>query len=311
MYFFKHWLVISFLGYLTLGCSSNPTGHPSFIGEGFRNSALSLNTRTVVWGNHNEAITQTENWLNDHELLVLYRWVEPNLSELESAPFQDSREEIYIRSMAHKVGATLIVFVNVSETSQKKIDSRTSQNPSHKLVKVKIQGIDVETEEMLFEGQAWNSEPMLQSKELVKDLTTLALHKALEDSQVSSPSGDFSTLDRKTPIQKEANSNDPDTNMTRSPASPPAPISNPSENGISENHSSLGLQITSGALSLFYTPFKLAYATLGGIVGGFAYAVTGGNEVAAETIWGASLGGNYWITPAHLNGEQPLYFTGP
>ena len=73
---------------------------------------------------------------------------------------------------------------------------------------------------------------------------------------------------------------------------------------------SVGSQIASGALSILYTPAKLVYAGLGGIFGGLAYVLTGGDEQTADTIWDASLAGDYYLTPAHLRGDDPVYFMG-
>ncbi|MGE4090811.1 MAG: hypothetical protein AB7G75_08210 [Candidatus Binatia bacterium] len=63
--------------------------------------------------------------------------------------------------------------------------------------------------------------------------------------------------------------------------------------------------------NVIYVPTKLAYAALGGITGGFAYLLTGGNYVAAEKVWVPSLGGNYVLNPDHLRGQQQIYFSGP
>ncbi len=69
-----------------------------------------------------------------------------------------------------------------------------------------------------------------------------------------------------------------------------------------------------GALAVLadivYIPVKLVYATLGGITGGFAYVLTGGNYSVAEKIWIPSLGGHYVITAEQIRGNQPIYFSG-
>src|SRR5262249_37198684 len=49
----------------------------------------------------------------------------------------------------------------------------------------------------------------------------------------------------------------------------------------------------------------------GGIAGGAGYALTGGDQRVAETIWRSSLGGNYVITTDMITGEQPVHFSGP
>ncbi|MGB5056887.1 MAG: hypothetical protein WBO24_21020, partial [Nitrospirales bacterium] len=82
------------------------------------------------------------------------------------------------------------------------------------------------------------------------------------------------------------------------------------ENSANSNDSSLGLQIASGSLSILYTPFKVVYAGVGGLFGGFVYLLTGGNEPAAQSVWDASLKGTYWLTPDHLQGNEPVRFKG-
>src|SRR5438034_11089422 len=41
--------------------------------------------------------------------------------------------------------------------------------------------------------------------------------------------------------------------------------------------------------NVFYMPAKLGYATLGGLTGGFAFALTGGDLQTAETVWVTSM----------------------
>jgi hypothetical protein len=65
-----------------------------------------------------------------------------------------------------------------------------------------------------------------------------------------------------------------------------------------------------GVSTLLYLPLKAAFAIGGGIVGGLAYAFSGGNENAAKSIWTTSLYGTYIITPDHLRGDRPIRFLG-
>ncbi len=62
--------------------------------------------------------------------------------------------------------------------------------------------------------------------------------------------------------------------------------------------------------NVVYMPAKLCYATLGGLTGGFAFALTGGDLQTAETVWVTSMGGTYVITPSMLQGQEPIAFTG-
>jgi|SRR5579885_801488 hypothetical protein len=60
-----------------------------------------------------------------------------------------------------------------------------------------------------------------------------------------------------------------------------------------------------------YIPAKTVYAILGGIAGGAGYALTGGNQQTADSIWRSSLGGDYVLTPEMIKGEAPIHFSGP
>ena len=71
-----------------------------------------------------------------------------------------------------------------------------------------------------------------------------------------------------------------------------------------------GMQVAALGATLLYAPFKLAYAVGGGIVGGFAYLLSGGSEPTAKSIWIPSIDGTYLITPQHLTGERPVRFIG-
>ena len=62
--------------------------------------------------------------------------------------------------------------------------------------------------------------------------------------------------------------------------------------------------------NLGYMPAKTIYAVMGGITGGFAYALTGGNFDTASNIWEKSLGGTYVLTPSMIRGEDPIAFAG-
>ena len=62
--------------------------------------------------------------------------------------------------------------------------------------------------------------------------------------------------------------------------------------------------------NVVYMPVKLVYATLGGLTGGIALGLTGGDLDVAETIWITSLGGNYVLTPGMLRGEETISIAG-
>jgi hypothetical protein len=62
--------------------------------------------------------------------------------------------------------------------------------------------------------------------------------------------------------------------------------------------------------NVVYMPAKITYAALGGLTGGLALGLTGGDMQVAENVWTASLGGTYVVTPRMLRGEDPIAFAG-
>ena len=73
---------------------------------------------------------------------------------------------------------------------------------------------------------------------------------------------------------------------------------------------SAGMGAASAVFTILYFPFKAAFAIGGGIVGGLAYAFSGGNEQAAKSIWTTSLLGDYYISPDQIEGNRPIRFLG-
>jgi hypothetical protein len=80
------------------------------------------------------------------------------------------------------------------------------------------------------------------------------------------------------------------------------------------NDENLGTEGGWGALAavstLGYGPLKVCYATLGMMVGGMAWGVTGGDSEVMNTIITSSVRGDYVVTPDHLRGRQTLEFLG-
>ena len=87
----------------------------------------------------------------------------------------------------------------------------------------------------------------------------------------------------------------------------PAASSDGTEGGSA---SSAGMGAAAGLSTILYLPLKAAFAIGGGVVGGLAYAFSGGNENAAKSIWTTSMYGTYIITPEHLRGDRPIRFLG-
>ena len=71
-----------------------------------------------------------------------------------------------------------------------------------------------------------------------------------------------------------------------------------------------GLGVASVILTIPYGAAKIVYAGIGSIVGGATWALTGGNNETAQTVWEPSLYGDYVITPDHILGKKPLRFFG-
>lgn len=88
-----------------------------------------------------------------------------------------------------------------------------------------------------------------------------------------------------------------------------APLSAFAEEPASSPESA-GMGAASMLVTLLYGPVKLVYATTGGIVGGLAYGLTGGNADVAVPILESAIYGDYYVTPDQLRGEKSLEFVG-
>lgn len=82
------------------------------------------------------------------------------------------------------------------------------------------------------------------------------------------------------------------------------------EGGSESTGSQAGMGAASFFVNILYMPTKLVYAILGGIVGGFAYGLSGGDDKVAKKVWDTSMRGTYVITPDHLRGDKPVRFLG-
>ena len=122
----------------------------------------------------------------------------------------------------------------------------------------------------------------------------------------STPAGentDMSQSVRINPLEEHNDSNKVDSDYIEDFEPIQSSDSDPQE-------SELGLQIASGALSILYLPVKIVYAGIGGVVGGIAYLLSAGDGEVADSIWVASVEGDYYLTPAHLRGDEPVNFKG-
>ncbi len=79
------------------------------------------------------------------------------------------------------------------------------------------------------------------------------------------------------------------------------------ETGIT---SEAGLGALAAVSTLIYGPVKIVYATLGLLVGGTAWCLSGGDTQVFDSVITASVRGDYVVTPAHLRMERSLEFYG-
>ena len=71
-----------------------------------------------------------------------------------------------------------------------------------------------------------------------------------------------------------------------------------------------GLAVGSAALNIFYAPCKAIVAAGGLVAGGVVGLLTGGDTRAAYALWVPAAGGTFLVTPANLDGSEPLEFFG-
>ena len=74
--------------------------------------------------------------------------------------------------------------------------------------------------------------------------------------------------------------------------------------------SEAGYGALSAISSLVYAPVKVIYAAGGFLVGGFAWALSAGDQDVWDAVVTPAVRGDYVVTPAHLRGEEPLEFIG-
>ena len=357
----RNLIVLLGVSSILLGCASTPNSYETSREEGIQIARPNPGTRVVVRGNHLGAVNHALGWLKGHQLLVVNRWVGKE-APAPGLPLQDRTDlQNQALAVAQKVGASVVVFVQVNETSlnHKEVDAISVTRQPVKTIGVEIQGMNVKTGEVAFGAKAWSSKPLVASERVVQDLTILALEKAWQEPNVSQSRQKEGTSEIQTekpraeamqaeeiraeeiqaaekasmmiPVPMEPSDASPvDQSVSGEPLatsreqvtvfteripeerSPTPVVTQPvaDEHSRASEDPSLGLQIASGALSILYTPLKLVYAGLGGFMGGFAYALTGGNEQVAQSVWDASLGGTYWLTPDHLQGNEPIRFMG-
>ena len=79
-----------------------------------------------------------------------------------------------------------------------------------------------------------------------------------------------------------------------------------------EEAASLTREGSSGAgaaiLNLIYAPLKMAYASGGLVISGLAWCWTGGDTSISGPIYRAAVGGDYVLTPDHVNRDESFTF---
>ncbi len=299
-------MILGLFGVL-FGCASTSTMQEPLMGEGFQASLPKAGARVAVWGNHSGAVTRTLRWLHEHQIFgVDASTIEGKLTDPGFFRRTNREQKAQVLTAAQSAGVPLVLFTRV-EGNQfgRKFDLVNFAEQPLKIMGVEIRGMKAETGDVVFGGKAWNSKPLVESEDLVQDLTSLALQKAWNEPA-------------RVPLEEELVQEDYTRESTRGGAMyseelpPREEISQSETDGTSsqENHSDLGVQIASGALSVLYTPVKVVYAGLGGFMGSLAYILTAGNTEVAQSVWDASLEGDYWVTPEHVQGEKAIRFQG-
>jgi hypothetical protein len=71
-----------------------------------------------------------------------------------------------------------------------------------------------------------------------------------------------------------------------------------------------GIGAVAALSTLVYGPVKLCYATLGLLIGGAAWGLSGGDQQVLEAVVNPALRGDYVVTPEHIRMERGLEFYG-
>jgi len=71
-----------------------------------------------------------------------------------------------------------------------------------------------------------------------------------------------------------------------------------------------GIGALAAVSTLVYGPVKLCYATLGLLVGGAAWGLSGGDQQVLEAVVTPALRGDYVVTPDHIRMKRSLEFYG-
>ncbi|MCP5041496.1 MAG: hypothetical protein GY944_10765 [bacterium] len=89
-----------------------------------------------------------------------------------------------------------------------------------------------------------------------------------------------------------------------------APASAWAEGDAKDMAQEAGIGVGTAVASLVYAPIKLVYAFGGLVVGGLAWAFSGGDSEVASVVLTPSLRGDYVVTRQQLLGRQEIEFFG-
>lgn len=334
----KMTFVVVMVGYIFLaGCMSTAEQSQKFVSEGTGGPMPPPGTRVMILSNHKGAQSGAAEWLQQRGFLVVDpSRVEKELTGAAGNMTSGSGRNAQIREVAGAVDAEMVVSAHVG----RKFVPADFGSEAMTIASVEIQGVDVQTGNVVFESKAWNSDPVIAADGTVLSLTKGALQEAWKGEDkialapvevvaqerapvpgvIESRSAEIeqfrevpstqSTIVSTGRESREVESQKLEIEQSEVALSTQSSTTSPGRNS-GEKESSLGLQVASGALSILYTPVKVVYAGLGGIIGGLAYVVTAGNGQVAQNIWDVSLKGSYWVKPSHLEGDEPLLFQGP
>jgi len=75
-------------------------------------------------------------------------------------------------------------------------------------------------------------------------------------------------------------------------------------------HDEMLFSFLATATNIFYIPLKAVIAVLAMPAGGIAGALSGGDARTAYAFWVPALGGDFFLTNAHMDGSRPIEFWG-
>jgi len=119
-----------------------------------------------------------------------------------------------------------------------------------------------------------------------------------------------------TPTPRPQATATPRSQATATPASHRTPQESTSKQSGTEEQtagsgvwSGIGLGAALVGCNLLYVPAKLGYAAVGALIGGVTLVLAHDTAVAND-VWRPALGGDYFVTAAHLRGEDSIHFMG-